>query len=224
MSIWNWNNFTSPPEPNVVRAMPLVLRMEKNSPVLYEDALIATVKAVATLLDEKVIHKSKQFRHEIETWSQGDIRKVSRRARGARWSDLTNVPGVTVEVGTAQVRAILPYDVQYTPTPVSRLQVSGLECVHVKSEPIESASGITLQVAVNPDVKMSTGKQMAQVGHIAHLAALQTERKVLEGWKMNNFAVHMVPFDPQMPLTIRDMGLTEVPSGTRTAVGGFTQV
>ena len=55
------------------------------------------------------------------------IRKIARRARGAHWAAVQELPGVTWTVGGAQVRALLPGPVDEVPKVVSRLQIGGTD-------------------------------------------------------------------------------------------------
>jgi len=67
----------------------------------------------------------------MAAWVGGRIRKVTRRARGAHWAAVQELPGVTVVVdgptGRGEVRALVPGLVTETPKTVSRLQITGTD-------------------------------------------------------------------------------------------------
>ena len=63
----------------------------------------------------------------MATWVDGRIRKIARRARGAHWAAVQELPGVTVTVGGAQARALLPGPVDDVPKVVARLQIGGTD-------------------------------------------------------------------------------------------------
>ncbi|GAA5013367.1 peptidyl-tRNA hydrolase [Actinopolymorpha pittospori] len=108
-------------------ALPLVVRVEKTDPPTHEDAIAASALAVVRLLADPDSAPGGQWHADLERWTDGRIRKVVRRARGVRWPEVSDLPGVTVEVATAQVRALLPHPVSQAPAVVARLQVQGLD-------------------------------------------------------------------------------------------------
>jgi hypothetical protein len=94
-------------DPASVRAMPLVLRMERDVTPLRTALLEAAASAaVALCLDERS-QPGGPWHPQVQPWAAGRIRKVSRRARGAHWVAVTELPGITVENRGAQVRALL---------------------------------------------------------------------------------------------------------------------
>ena len=44
----------------------------------------------------------------MHAWLDNRIRKVARRARGAHWAAVQDLPGITVEVDGAEARALVP--------------------------------------------------------------------------------------------------------------------
>ncbi|MGH4005518.1 MAG: hypothetical protein ACRDSO_15585, partial [Pseudonocardiaceae bacterium] len=72
-------------DPAVVRAMPLILRVERDA-VPPRSALLeaAASAAVALCLDERS-RPGGPWYPEVQPWVAGRIRKVARRARGAHW-------------------------------------------------------------------------------------------------------------------------------------------
>jgi len=114
-----------PPEPDgVVRAMPIVLRLER--PPAGRTAVLeaAAGAALAVCLDPRA---ADEWHDALATWVESRIRKIARRARGAHWAAVQELAGVTVTVGDAQARALLPGPVDDVPKVVSRLQIGGTD-------------------------------------------------------------------------------------------------
>lgn len=172
---------------------------------------------------------------EVQPWLAGRIRKVARRARGAHWVAVTELPGVTVERRGAQVRALLPWLVTETPRSVTRLQVGGTDL------PPDDASSAPDRLPVlwlTPQPLMTVGKAAAQVGHATVLLAarLVAEGRLaaLQSWAAGGFHCAVRTAGPaqwaQLTATKRpdhawtehgilfvcDAGFTEVPPGTIT--------
>ncbi|WP_243795908.1 aminoacyl-tRNA hydrolase [Saccharopolyspora gloriosae] len=161
---------TSDEDPEQVVLMPMVLRIERAEPPRRSALLeAAAAAALAVCLDERA-EPGGEWHESVHHWTSGRIRKVSRRARGAHWAAVQELPGRTVEVDGAEVRAFLPSRVADMPKELTRLQISGSELdADEPGPPAESAPALWL----NPDVAMSAGKSAAQVGHATmFLAAL----------------------------------------------------
>ncbi|MGW5359496.1 peptidyl-tRNA hydrolase [Actinopolymorpha pittospori] len=122
-------------------ALPLVVRVEKADPPTHEDAIVASALAVVRLLADPHSAPGGPWHADLERWTDGRIRKVVRRARGVRWPEVSGLPGVTVEVATAQVRALLPHPVSQAPAVVAKLQVQGLDLSprSVRTRAVEAA-------------------------------------------------------------------------------------
>ncbi|MGB7797031.1 MAG: peptidyl-tRNA hydrolase, partial [Pseudonocardiaceae bacterium] len=93
---------------------------------------------------------------------------VSRRARGAHWVAVTELPGITIENAGAQVRALVPCQVAETPRAVTRLQVGGTDVVQDDAGP--PPDGLPVLWLPQQPV-MTVGKAAAQVGHATMLLA-----------------------------------------------------
>ena len=172
---------------------------------------------------------------EVQPWVTGRIRKVARRARGAHWVAVTELPGITVEHRGAQVRALVPWLVAETPRIVTRLQVGGTDLPPDDAGP--PPAGIPV-LWLTPQPPMTVGKAAAQVGHATVLLAarLVADGRVteLESWAAGGFRCAVRTASPaewarlaagQCPhqawkerdvLLVRDAGFTEVPPGTIT--------
>ena len=114
-----------PPEPDgVVRAMPIVLRLERPPAARTAVLEAAAAAALAVCLDPRA---DAEWHEALTTWVASRIRKIARRARGAHWAAVQELPGVTVAVGEAQARALVPGPVDDVPKVVSRLQIGGTD-------------------------------------------------------------------------------------------------
>jgi peptidyl-tRNA hydrolase len=227
--------------PAAVRAMPLILRMERTasppgtaSPSRTALLEAAASAAVALCLDERS-QPGGPWHPEIAPWVAGRIRKVSRRARGAHWVAVTDLPGITVEQGGAEVRALLPWLVADTPKAVTRLQVGGTDVPSDDPGPPPDGQPV---LWLPPEPVMTLGKAAAQVGHatmlLAALLAAQGRLEALDCWAADGYRCAVRTASPrqwaalaagQRPdlawrgrgvFAVRDAGFTEVPSGTVT--------
>ncbi|WP_158888299.1 peptidyl-tRNA hydrolase [Amycolatopsis anabasis] len=219
--------------PDEVRAMPIVLRMEKAEPpprtALLEAAATA---ALAVCLDERA-RPGGEWHEPVRAWVSGHIRKVARRARGAHWQAAQAHPGITVTADGAQARALVPSRVVDTPKEISRLQISGSELP--PDEPGPPSSGVPL-LLLNPEVSMTVGKAAAQVGHGTMMLAALLDAGDLAAWGERDYrcAVRIPTVgqwkdlhpgdDPagawrdRRVVAVRDAGYTEVDPGTVTVL------
>lgn len=213
-------------EPERVRAMPVILRIEKGDPPSRSALLeAAAAAAIAVCLDDRTA-EGEPWHEPVHAWIDGQIRKVSRRARGAHWLAVQELPGITVTRGGAQARALLPHPVDETPHVVRRLQVGGTDVP--ADQPGPPAPGEPV-LWLNPHVQMSTGKAAAQVGHgtmvlaAAALAAGETDR--LTAWAQRGFGCSVrtgTDWDAlcgkDFVVPVQDAGYTEVAPGTVTVL------
>lgn len=210
-----------PPEADgVVRAMPVILRIERD-PQPSRTALLeaAATAALAVCLDPRA-QAGGEWDEPVRTWVDGRIRKIARRARGSHWEAVQELPGVTVGEGTVQARALLPGPVDDVPKTVSRLQIGGTDLeADAPGPPPEDRPLIVL----NPYVEMSVGKAAAQVGHASMILA------AVRGWtSAPEFAVRdttraewdalLTEVEAGSVVAVRDAGFTEVDPGTVTCI------
>ncbi|MFI9006736.1 peptidyl-tRNA hydrolase [Actinosynnema sp. NPDC053489] len=209
-------------DPEQVRAMPVVLRIERSAPPSRTDVLeAAAAAAVAVCLDDRALPGG-EWHDELVAWVRGRIRKVSRRARGAHWEAVQSLPGVTVTVGSASVRAFVPGRVVDLPKELSRLQISGSELPPDTPGPVPAGA---YELWLNPRVEMTAGKAAAQVGHASMLLAPHLSDAELQEWAALGYrcAVRTPTAErwdalvarPDVVL-VRDAGYTEVAPGTAT--------
>lgn len=129
-----------------IRAMQLVLRMERVHPPSWHDAVALAASATALLcLDPRVTAADGPWRGAVTDYARGHIRKVTRRARASQWQAVQELPGVTLSVpgrptgasvasgaGAAlplptEVRALLPGRVAEVDKRIAKLQVGGTD-------------------------------------------------------------------------------------------------
>jgi len=224
-------------DPNEVRVMPLVLRLERDAPPARTAVLAAAAAAsVAVCLDPRSTPGG-EWHDDVRAWVSSRIRKVARRARGAHWRAVADLPGVTVRVGGAEVRALVPGRVVDTPKEVARLQISGSDLP--PDEPPAPAGDLPV-LYLNPHVPMTVGKAAAQVGHasmlLAALLAATGGADALAAWASIDYRCQVRPastaeWDARYPaddpagawrdrgvVVVRDAGFTEIAPGTVTVV------
>jgi peptidyl-tRNA hydrolase len=222
-------------DPALVRAMPMILRVEKADPPARTPLLeAAAAAAVAVCLDPRA-EEDGEWHDSVRLWVESHIRKIARRARGAHWAAASELPGVTMTVDGASVRALVPGRVAEAPKEVTRLQISGSELP--ADEPGPVPSGVPT-LWLNPKVTMTAGKAAAQVGHASMLlaAVLRADGRedFFADWKDFRCAVRtpspqdwasLHPGDDPLNawrrrqvVAVRDAGFTEVDPGTVTVL------
>jgi peptidyl-tRNA hydrolase len=224
-------------DPDDVRAMPVILHIERAQPPARTALLeAAAAAAVAVCLDPQA-EPDGPWHDELLAWTSAHIRKVSRRARGAHWQAVADLPGRTITVGDAEVRALVPGLVREAPKEVSRLQITGSDLP--LDEPGPPPPGVPV-LWLNPGVTMTAGKAAAQVGHgtmlLAALLAGDGRESDLADWAAEDCrcAVRLAtparwarlhPGDEPLAawrqrgvVAVRDGGFTEVAPGTVTVL------
>jgi hypothetical protein len=211
-------------------ALSLVLRVERpgsdGGPPARTDALAAAVRAVVALLtDPRTTDPEGELHDAVAHWRAGRIRKIARRARGARWERTASLPHAEASAGTATVRAFAPHPRDQAPALLRDLQVGGLELADPEGWAPPPVPAPALTVRLTPGVAMTTGKALAQVGHAGQLALEQLDPALVRAWLDAGTGVRVVPGAPVLPaaerVDVRDGGFTEVLPGTVTASAGF---
>lgn len=219
--------------PEEIRAMPVVVRLEKaEAPGRTSLLEAAATAAVALCLDERA-QPGGEWHDAVHTWVSGHIRKVTRRARGAHWQAAQEFPGVTVTVAGAQTRALVPGRVVEVPKEIARLQISGSDLPPDDPGPAPDDRPVLL---LNPEARMTVGKAAAQVGHGTMILAALLGPDQLAAWARIGYACavrtptidqwkQLLPGgDPaaawhsRRVIAVRDAGFTEVDPGTVTVL------
>ncbi|SES11972.1 Peptidyl-tRNA hydrolase [Lentzea xinjiangensis] len=214
----------SDPGETEVRAMPMVLRIERVDPPSRTALLeAAAASAVAVCLDPRS-DVGGEWHEAVRAWVAGRIRKVSRRARGVQWEAVQDLPGVTITVDGASVRSLLPVPVSETPREVAKLQISGSDLPLDEPGPVPEGARL---LYVNPRVEMSAGKLAAQVGHASMLLAPTLPVAELKAWAALDYRCAVrTPAPAEWDslihggdvVAVRDAGFTEVAPGTTTVL------
>ncbi|WP_219412687.1 peptidyl-tRNA hydrolase [Pseudonocardia nigra] len=209
-----------PPEPDgVVRAMPVVLRLERppapRTPVLEA----AAAAALAVCLDPRA-QPGGEWHEAVQTWVAARIRKIARRARGAHWDAVQDLPGVTCAVDGAEARALLPGPVDEVPKVVSRLQIGGTDLE--PDEPGDPPPG-TPVIWVNAALELTVGKAAAQVGHASMLFAAafgltEVPRFAVRSAGVDRWEQACAAVERGAAVGVQDAGFTEVAPGTMTCI------
>lgn len=203
--------------------LPLVVRIERAGPPARTDALETAARAVLTLLADPRATEG-EWAGAVRAWEDARIRKVVRRARGAEWRRAVALPGITVTGRTAEVRVHPPVPLDGWPRDLARLQVSGTELAD--PEPPAAPDPGRPALWLNPTLRMSAGKAMAQTGHAAQLAWWRLGAPDRAAWAAEGFPLAVRPAAPRqwdallaagLPV-VRDAGFTEVAPGSCTAV------
>ncbi|MFB9877839.1 peptidyl-tRNA hydrolase [Planobispora siamensis] len=206
------------------RVLPLVVRIERAAPPERSDALEAAAQAVLELMTDPRVRDGGEWAEAVRSWEGGRIRKVVRRARGAEWRRVLDLPGITVTHRTAEVRVHPPVPLDAWPRDLSRLQVSGTELADQAEPEPAGREGVVLWL--NPALSMSAGKAMAQVGHAAQLAWWGSDDDARQWWRGRGLAAAVRTATPDgwaelagagLPM-VRDAGFTEVEPGSCTVV------
>lgn len=206
--------------------LPLVVRLERADPPARVDALEATARAVLALLaDPRSTQPGGPWHDAVEAWTDGRIRKVVRRARGAEWRRAAELDGLTVTHRTATVRAYPPVPLDGWPRELSRLQVSGTELDERGPLPAPHPSLPVLWL--NPDLTMTAGKAAAQAGHAAQLTWWALSDRARAAWAGAGFPLAVRTASPDQWVTlskedslpvVHDAGFTEIPAGSATVI------
>lgn len=205
--------------------LPLVVRIERDTPPPRTDALETAGRAVLTLLsDERATAENGEWAEAVRDWQDARIRKVVRRARGGEWRRAETLPGITVTGAAAEVRVFPPIPLDGWPKELAKLQVSGTELDD--PEPPAPADPAVPVLWMSPEITMSAGKAMAQAGHGAQLAWWELSDEERAAWRKAGFPLAVRTPSPArwdrltaagLPV-VRDAGFTEIAPGSCTVV------
>jgi len=207
-------------------ALNLVVRLEKDVVVYEQDLLVAAAQATLALLyDDRA---TTSWQPAIDRWRDGRIRKLCRRARGAKWHATDELDHVEVTVATATVRAFVPTAVASQPPALAKLQMAGTDLPARETTYVVPTPN-ALEILIAPDLTMSSAKAAVQVAHAAQLATARLDPAVREQWFNATRPVFVRPATDlewrtlQGPdvVVVHDAGFTEVLPGSRTCAARF---
>ncbi len=209
-----------PPEPDgITRAMPVVLRLER-PPAARTPVLEAAAAAALALCLDLRAEPGGEWHEAVDLWVASRIRKIARRARGAHWEAVQELPGVTCRVGDGEARALLPGPVDDVPRALSRLQIGGTDLE--ADEPGPPPPGVPV-IWVNAALRMTVGKAAAQVGHASMLfagahALTEVPPFAVRDASPQRWAELSAAVERGEAVAVRDGGFTEVAPGTMTCI------
>ncbi|WP_111766108.1 peptidyl-tRNA hydrolase [Nakamurella deserti] len=226
-----------------VRAMQLILRLEREQAPSWSSALAAAcTAATAICLDERAAPGG-AWHDPVAGYVRAHIRKVTRRARAGQWQAVQDLPGTTVTRRDAEVRALLPGPVTDLDKRVGKLQVGGTDLpvdLRAGDRPVAPAGVLLLQLPAH--IPMTAGKLMAQTGHAGMITAAllsATDGGALQRWWAAGLpttvallterawsAEHILAGDAHAwehrRVAVRDAGFTEIDPGTVTVIADAT--
>ncbi|MBT0770918.1 peptidyl-tRNA hydrolase [Kineosporia sp. J2-2] len=205
-------------------AMQLAMRDERSARPTHLAVCEAAAGAVVTLLTDPRSEPGGAWHPFVRQWVSGPIRKVVRRGRGIRFTQVQELDGVEVEHAGAQVRAFVPGPVDLVPPALAKMQVGGTDMPEPGEPSAPVPGGVT--VALTPLTPMTTGKSAAQSGHAAQLALMSMDDDARARWRDTGWAVRVITPDQaawpacvdRAGIAVHDGGFTEVAPGTQTAV------
>ena len=222
-----------------IRAMQLVLRMERTDPPSWHRALAGAASAAAAICLDGRSEPGGPWHDAVRDYCLGHIRKVARRARGAHWLAAQELPGTSLNLAGTQLRALVPGRVAELDPRISRLQVGGTDVV-TDAPAADPAAGSPLTVWLAAGTSMTLGKAMAQAGHAGMIAGALLagdDQPALRRWRDAGFpavgrradvrtwteltaalADEATGWRSQRLLAVRDAGFTEVEPGTVTVI------
>ena len=220
-----------------IRALALLLRMERDKPPSWHTALAMAASGSAAICLDPRAEPGGEWFEAVRDYCAGHIRKVTRRGRGAQWEATADLPGITLAYGDTEVRALVPGRVEDLDKRVSKLQVGGTDVE--PDDVLTTPAADALHVFLPPTPIMTLGKAMAQTGHAGMIAAalLAGDQPRLQSWIDAGLPVAVrrataehwtelarattddgLAWTGERLLAVRDAGFTEVAPGTITAI------
>ncbi|MBV7294869.1 peptidyl-tRNA hydrolase [Corynebacterium sp. TAE3-ERU12] len=217
------SGWEDPNRPETVRAMPMVLRIEKANPPQRIALLQAAGASVALACLHPLAAEPEPgsaddgaYREALACWYGARIRKIARRARGKKWRDVQAVAGATAEDQGAQVRSFIPGPLDEVDPRIGKLQISGTDIEPAGQQPPLQHNRPTIYI--DADLGMSVGKAAAQVGHAAMLLAAELPIERVWAWWESGCEVNVREVPREVFQAIADTALV------RVADAGYTEV
>ncbi len=219
-------------DPNNPWAMQIIVQDTKDFTDL--ELNYATAKSVLSYL--KASMGSSVRLKAISEWLDGRFRKVVRRAKNASWDKVQDVDGETFTYKGVSVRVITPMKMADLPKEIKKAQVSGLETLPDGISYFQD-DNYALTIFLNRPLNMSSGKAAAATAHVAQKAFIDLmdyaytqnifkAQRDVEKWISAGFPIKVSTLGfiekhiaEQADVAIYDAGLTEVESGSITAIG-----
>lgn len=222
-----------------VRAMQLVLRMERSRPPSWHAAAALAASGAALMCLDDRAAPGGPWHDAVADYAAGHIRKVTRRARGSHWQAVQDLPGLTLHCRDTELRVLVPGRVAQLDKRVSRLQVGATD-TPADDPPSTTVDHPGMRIALPPEPVMSLGKTMAQAGHAGMIGAAllapdspgtvvrwrnagcpaAVRRVGQHEWSslLDTVADPMAAWRSDRLLAARDAGFTEIEPGTVTAI------
>lgn len=207
-------------------ALQLAARVEKLAPPTTVAICAAAILATVALLEDERSQEGGPWFEGVSAWNGARIRKIVRRGRASAWDRAQEPDGVTVARDGAEVRAFVPGPLDQAPPALAKLQIQSTPLDEVEQvAQLPEASGLI--VAVTPMVEMSWGKQAAQCAHAGQWAWMKSDPADVARWNDVGRPITIVhpnetlwnDLVEEAPVQIHDGGFTEIPAGTKTALG-----
>ncbi len=209
------------PEGETPWAMQFVVKDSKDFTPLQLANAVAT--ATSRFLD--TLEPGTPRDDAVKRWMEGRIRKILRRAKNSAWNALAELPHETYTVGGVEIRVFDPSSMDEIPRAISKCQVSHLTTLPEKEAKVGPKDAL-LDIYTNRSLNMSPAKAAVAAGHVAQLMGMKLSPADYEKWRQAGFTVRtsslgdLGEFEATAAsVAVHDAGLTEVPSGSITAIG-----
>lgn len=201
-------------------AMVLVVNNDHGTMISEQDVLGSAVHAVTFLL----LDEDEEAQAAIDQWLNGRIRKIVKRARNKAWDDLfaLELPHAFSIQHDAKVYSFAPQHVSQMLPQLRKLQVSGLDFPKAEFKDYEFSG---LEILIDSNLHLSTGKAVAQVCHAAQLFMMYGDEQNVRRWIDDMYRVRFRYVDDieaeARDIEVRDAGFTEVAPNTLTCAARY---
>ena len=189
--------------------MYLVVRRRTTRPF----AELATAAALATRRCAYRFRDDDRWRDGFEDWWRHSFRKVCLRAEPREWDELRDLDHERV----GDVACLPPVRRSARDRVLVRMQTLSDEAGQLPKLDRDDLGDLTLVVAI--DLQMSSGKTLAQIGHAALMADLDTRfDRGLDLRVVGQGADGWATLAESADAVVRDGGLTEIAPGSETVL------